>query len=195
MIPNTLGALLAGGRGRRMGGQAKGLIEIDGQPLIQRSYDLLAEVCEAVIVITDQAHVYSPHLPDGCPCVPDLRPGFGAPGGVHTALSLALDRGAASVCVLACDLPRITAEDLRGLHDQLGERAGAFFTAADHVHPLAGWWRPRLLPSLSAALGTGQGLQRLIRQTDAALCPGDPDRLLNLNTPTDLASLRSPPEA
>ena len=47
---NITAVVLAGGRGRRLGGQDKGLMELDGRPLIEHILDLVTPQVNAVII-------------------------------------------------------------------------------------------------------------------------------------------------
>ena len=44
------GVILAGGRGRRMGGQDKGLVELDGEPLVGRILSDLAPQVGQILI-------------------------------------------------------------------------------------------------------------------------------------------------
>ena len=51
------GVVLAGGRGRRMGGQDKGLVEVDGQPLISRILEVFAPQVGQIIINANRNHL------------------------------------------------------------------------------------------------------------------------------------------
>lgn len=172
-----------------MGGAHKGLLTVDGVPLISRAHDVLASQCEAVLVITFTPDVYRPVLPSMVDFVSDRRPGHGAPSGVHTALCEARDRGLDRACVLACDMPAITTKALAELQHAMldGTRApGAFYEAGGHLHPLAGWWGLEMLSAIEEALASGAGLQSVVRQTEALVLAGDTVMLANWNSPSDM---------
>ena len=96
-----LGAVLAGGQSRRFG-RDKTLVEVDGVPMAARAAHALAQVCDEVVLVSSQA---APDVWDTV--VPDLRPGLGPLAGIEAALRHGVDRGAASVFVLAADLPQV----------------------------------------------------------------------------------------
>jgi molybdopterin-guanine dinucleotide biosynthesis protein A len=91
-------AIQAGGESRRMGSD-KALLPFLGQPLIQRLLNRLAGIADEVLVTSNQPENYR-FL--GLTPIPDLLPGFGALGGLYTALSTA---GYPYVAVVACDMP------------------------------------------------------------------------------------------
>ena len=181
----------AGGESRRIG-RDKALLPFLGQPLIMRPLSRLARVAEEVLVTSNQPENYR-FL--GFTPTPDLLPGFGALGGLYTALSIA---GHPYVAVVACDMPfaspELFAYELVMLHE----------TGADAVipHSAAGtepfhavYKRDTCLPRVRAALEAGK--RRVdawfhevnIRYLEPAECqPYDPDGLafLNINTIEEL---------
>jgi molybdopterin-guanine dinucleotide biosynthesis protein A len=88
----------AGGESRRMGSD-KALLLFLGQPLILHLLNRLAGIADEVLVTSNQPENYR-FL--GLTPIPDLLPGFGALGGLYTALSLAAHP---YVAVVACDMP------------------------------------------------------------------------------------------
>jgi molybdopterin-guanine dinucleotide biosynthesis protein A len=91
-------AIQAGGESRRMGSD-KALLMFLGQPLILQPLHRLARVADEVIITSNPPEKYR-FL--GLTPYPDLLPGLGALGGLHTALSVA---GHPYVAVVACDMP------------------------------------------------------------------------------------------
>jgi molybdopterin-guanine dinucleotide biosynthesis protein A len=88
----------AGGESRRMGSD-KALLPFLGQPLILRLLNRLARIADEVLVTSNQPENY---FFLGLTPIPDLLPGFGALGGLYTALNAA---GYPYVAVVACDMP------------------------------------------------------------------------------------------
>ncbi len=91
-------AIQAGGESRRMGSD-KALLPFLGEPMILRVLNRLARIADEVLVTSNQPEKY--HFLGLTP-IPDLLPGFGALGGLYTALSAA---GHPYVAVVACDMP------------------------------------------------------------------------------------------
>src|SRR4030066_1674849 len=88
----------AGGESRRMGAD-KAILPFLGQPLILRPLNRLAGIADEVLVTSNH--------PESCRFLgltptPDLLPGYGALGGLYTALSAARYP---YVAVVACDMP------------------------------------------------------------------------------------------
>jgi FdhD protein len=107
-IEGVTGVILAGGASSRMG-KNKALLEVDGTPIIARTYRTLATLFHEVIVVTNSPHDY-----DFLPCrkVPDMYPGCGSIAGLHSAL---VHSSTAHAFVTACDLPFVDAATIRHL--------------------------------------------------------------------------------
>lgn len=180
----ALGALIAGGRARRMGGRAKGLIPIDGRPIIDRSAALLASFCDRVIVIGDPA---GPYAGRALPVVADTIDA-GAPGGVYTALRQCPAPG--WICALACDLPAIDRPTLDALWDRRGG-AATLYVADGQRQPLAGFWHTDALAGFDAAFAVGRpGFGGILARLVAIEVPAPSAApFANLNTPGDVSRL------
>jgi molybdopterin-guanine dinucleotide biosynthesis protein A len=185
-------AILAGGRGERLGGVAKGLLRLGGRTLIEAQLALGAAFDETLIVTDDPG----PYQALGARIVPDRQKGRGAPGGVHAALAAAQSDW---VLVVACDMPFLTPAVLDRL---LAERTGPFDVVAfegpgeEHcaLQPLPSLWRRAVAEEVGLRLAEGPSLRRLCeafrlyRLPDAALARVDPSRkaLLSVNRPEEL---------
>ena len=190
--PKCVGVILAGGRATRFEGRPKGLERIDGLRIIDRVADALRGVTDELLLVAN-AQAATDWLP-GVPVAPDVRPGLGAIGGIHAALS----RVAAPILVVAWDMPFVSRPLLEALR-QLGERG---FDAAvpesgspRGLEPLCAYYTPACLSAIERHLDAGDRriigffddvhLRRLA--ADAVRRFGDPDHLFfNVNTPDDL---------
>ena len=118
------GVLLAAGQGKRLGGRPKGLIAVDGEPLIERNLKLLHSVgLDELVVVT--GHFQSQLAPvltqlvadvNGIPVVEVTQPGDNHKQAdslrlAAQALSAELD----AVMVLPVDMPALTRADLVAL--------------------------------------------------------------------------------
>jgi len=138
----------AGGSSTRMG-QDKALMPFLGKPLIQRLIERLAGLGDELLITTNHPESFS-FL--GVPLIPDLLPGYGALGGLYTALSSASQP---LVAVLACDLPFANATLLAALRDRLIETGSdlAVPRSAQGLEPLhAVYRRETCLPLVKASL-------------------------------------------
>ncbi len=184
-------AIQAGGESRRMGSD-KALLLFLGQPMILRLLNRLASIADEVLVTSNQPENYR-FL--GLSPIPDLLPGFGALGGLYTALSAA---GHPYVAVVACDMPfaspELFAVELATLRET---GADAVIPRSDAgTEPFHAVYRcDTCLPHVQAALDAGK------RRVDAwfyqvnihylappEYLPYDPDQraFLNINTLEEL---------
>jgi FdhD protein len=117
-IEGITGVILAGGASSRMG-KNKALLEVDGVPMITRTYRVLAGLFHEVLIVTNSPHDYD-FLP--CQKVPDIYPGYGAIAGLHSALEHSWTPHS---FVTACDLPFLDPALIRHLCDLRTENRDA----------------------------------------------------------------------
>jgi molybdopterin-guanine dinucleotide biosynthesis protein A len=174
---SALVAVLAGGRGRRMGGP-KALAPLAGAPLIARP--LAAAVAAGLdAVVVAKAGTPLPELDVPLWHEPDEP--------THPLLGIvtALERAHGPVVAVACDQPFLPPELLA----QLAAGPAAAVRVNDAIEPFPARYEPAALPALRAALATEASL----RATLAALAPavidiGDPRLVASVNTPEELAA-------
>jgi molybdopterin-guanine dinucleotide biosynthesis protein A len=179
----VIGAILAGGLGRRMGGGGKAACTLAGRPLLAYPLEALAEVCERVAVVckrdTSLPEIEGLERWDE----PDT-PQHPLTGIVH-----ALERAGAPVLVCGADMPFVTGDALRTLLMSSGGSRGAhavIAAAAGRTQPVLGVYAPSALDSLRAAPADAP-----LTQTVAALGPAKvalpPRMLAGVNTLEELA--------
>lgn len=178
------GAVLAGGRSRRMG-QDKAFVEVDGVPMVERVAAALREVGAAEIRITggDQDRLEAL----GLIVDPDAEPHAGP----LAALIASLEQGRHDpVVVLACDLPWVSAGAIGRVLDALDQADAAVPTDGEQRQWLYGVWRRRCLPSMRAAYEAGdRAIHRAVRDLDVRVVAGvSPAVLADADRPGDLAA-------
>jgi molybdenum cofactor guanylyltransferase len=192
--PPTLGVILAGGLSRRMGGNDKALLTLEGRALLEHVAERLAPQCRSVILNAngDSSRFGKVHLP----IVPDSvadRPGPLA--GILAALEwCAVHRPDISWVVSApADTPFIPMDLVLRLHEALHETCKpiAYATSGSQAHFAVGLWPVSLRSDLRQALvqqGT-RSIRDWLRRHDhaeAAWPAGPFDPFFNINTPEDL---------
>jgi molybdopterin-guanine dinucleotide biosynthesis protein A len=191
-IDGCSGALLAGGRARRLGGIAKGLLRVQGEPLAARSARLLRSLFDEVLLSADEP---GPYAALGLPAVADHFRQRGAPGGLHAVLSAARSQW---VFVAACDMPFLSEAGIRLLAARRGEAQVVLVRWRERREPLHAFWSRACLPILEERLAGGNpSLQELASALPCAeVAEGewaavDPQGLAftNVNTPEDVARL------
>jgi molybdenum cofactor guanylyltransferase len=179
-----LGAVLAGGAGRRLGG-SKAMVELAGRPLISYPLAAFADAgIEAVVVA--KADTELPPL--AVPVVTEPADPTHPLLGIITALEHAAGR---PVVTCPCDTPFVTA----ALLTQLATATG---TAAAHdgrrLHPLIAHLEAATVESLRRALQASRSATGAIEALGAELIRTDEHTTFNINTPADVeaavASLR-----
>jgi molybdopterin-guanine dinucleotide biosynthesis protein A len=192
LYPDVTGALVAGGRATRLGGIAKGLLRVDGEPLAGRTLRLFGRLFGAALIVANDP---APYARLGAPVVADRIPGRGSPGGLHAALHAAATPW---VFAAACDMPFVSAAGVALL---AARREGALAVVprfAGRLEPLHALWSRECLPALEAALREGEpSLQELAALVGARIVEESAWRMIdpdgrafeNVNTPEDAARL------
>ena len=191
---SVTGVIQAGGRSTRMGGDPKALMELGGRPIVARVLDVVRQVTERVLLVTNTPDLYA-FL--GLPMVPDVFPEGGSLGGIYSGLRAAPGDAAFTV---ACDMPFLSAPVARLVVTRAGE--------ADVVAPRIGaqWetlhacYGKACLGPMERRLREGQlritgffDEVRVLAITEAeVVAVGDPARVfMNVNTPDELRRARA----
>lgn len=182
----TSWVILAGGQATRMGGQDKGLVQLNDKPLIQHVIERLTPQTERIMInanrnqciYTQFGEVFSDQFKD--------YPG--PMGGIHAGL---LNAPTDWVGFVPCDSPLI--------NDDLVERFCASVTDetdilvahdGDHQQPVFTLYHKRVLPKLTAFLERGDRKIILLYKechTQYVDFSDSPNCFVNLNTPEELA--------
>lgn len=198
--PSVTCAVLAGGQSRRMGVD-KAFLELGGRPLIQWTLEALAGIGQEIIIVTNDPQRYAGL---GARVEPDIIPGYGALGGIYTALARA---SCARVLVVACDMPFLSRPLLRYLIGLASQFDAVVPRLPEGVEPLHAVYTSACLDPIRRALARGE--RRIISFfPDVCLRYVDPEEIavfdpdfrsfMNLNTPADLEAIRKllePPAA
>jgi molybdopterin-guanine dinucleotide biosynthesis protein A len=178
-----IGAILAGGVGRRIGG-SKAVVELCGKPLISYPLEAVRKgLGELVIVAKPDTEL--PSLRGVAVWIEPATPRHPLVGILH-ALGLA---GGRPVLVCAGDLPFVTAGVVAELvHADPGDAPAVIAVCQGAVQPLLGCYQPSAIGPLTYAARTGDVP---LREAVAAIGPrwlelSDPELLFNVNTPDDL---------
>lgn len=184
--------ILAGGKARRMGGEDKGLIELNGRPLLDYIISGLRPQVGTILVNANRN--LARYREFGYPVVEDmLGDYFGPLVGMATGMQSAATPLLVSV---PCDSPFIPADLVETLYHALGESGAEISVAHDgnRLQPVYALLRCQLLPDLLAYLnGGGRKIDTWYGQhhmVTADFSTG-PDVFLNLNTPEDRQQLEN----
>jgi molybdopterin-guanine dinucleotide biosynthesis protein A len=136
-----------------MGGVDKGLVELDGRPMVAHVLARLAPQVDEVLINANQnGDRYGAF---GYPVVADAVGGFAGPlAGLHAGMTRATRE---LVVTVPCDSPFFPEDLVARLAHALASRGGALAVAKtfDQPHPVFCLARRDLLPHLTAFLGSG----------------------------------------
>ena len=176
--------LLSGGRGQRMGGQDKGLLEWRGQPLIAHLQRLARPLTDDLIISCNRNPERYADYADQL--VNDESPDFPGPlAGIRAGLAAARHE---HLLILPCDVPHIDAPLLADLRETARRnpllpvmvRHGEFWEPLICIIPT------RLRAAVEDAWHAGERSPRKIFLQLGGVgleCQADDPRLANLNTP------------
>ncbi len=192
---NIIGAVLAGGQGRRVGGD-KALIEVNGRPLVSYAVEALESVgVEVVLALRSGQEPIHGH--EQLAVVYDRVENTGPLAGYQALLEWMPGEWA---LVLSCDQPFVRVELLRGLIEYRDCDADVVVARTDVVlQPMPGLYRSSCLPAINRALERSVlGIQEVLAELHVHEVSGEAlDRLdrerssfININTPEDLANAR-----
>lgn len=181
--PRLLGAVLAGGEGRRFGGRKAGAL-VAGRAMVRRAVDVVASVTGDVVVVS------STPVPEvACAVVADRTPGKGPLGGLEAALHEATARGRTGVLLLGCDLPLMRPPLLRSVARALpGAPAVAPERTGGGIEPLCAAYSLEVLDVVQRRLSSDDlSLHTLFREVGGRVVTVEAKHyeLLNVNTPED----------
>ena len=195
MPESVAGVVLAGGRGSRLGGVNKALLEVAGQPNLARVVAALGPLCtELVAVVNDPVLLDWP----GLRVVLDQEPH----AGVLPALAQGLGLVAADLAlVVACDMPFLSRDLLADLIARACDADVVVPVVDGRQEPMHAVYRVRTcLPTIRAALVQGRHRMigffdqvRVVAVPESELRRLDPElrSFFNTNTPADLRRARA----
>jgi molybdopterin-guanine dinucleotide biosynthesis protein A len=186
-------AILAGGNGSRLGGIAKGAIEVgNGVSIICKLIKELTklDISDTVIVANDS----EPYRNCGVKVIPDIRAGIGPMGGIEAGLAHFAGKSDA-VMFVPCDMPNITAKEMSALKEEFVETESPVVfaeTAGFFWHPLCAIVHNDLKENISSAIDQGQRKIRNVWQQVKAITVRFPDEtaFFNINNPADMNKWR-----
>ncbi|EIJ42786.1 molybdopterin-guanine dinucleotide biosynthesis protein A, proteobacterial [Beggiatoa alba B18LD] len=186
------GVILAGGRAVRMGGQDKGLIEINGRKMIEYVIDVLRPQVSTLLINANRHQMEYAHLGE-CMVVADNYGNYEGPlagmlSGLHNAQT-------EYVLFVPCDSPLITPNLAERLYTGL-QTAQADISVATSpdgkLQPVFALIKRQLLTALRQFLADGERKIDRWYQSQAMTVvdfADSPDTFLNINTPAEQAAI------
>jgi molybdopterin-guanine dinucleotide biosynthesis protein A len=188
----TSAIVLAGGRSSRLG-QDKAFLRINGQFLIERILEKLAQLSDEVIVVTNEMAKYEQFE---AIVVGDVFPGTGALGGIYSGLRAATRNHS---LVVACDMPFLNLSLLRYMQASASQGDVVIPRVGKLTEALHAFYSRNCLPLIEEQLKAGNlRVVSFLSQVRVRYIEGDeidvfdPDHLsiFNINSQADLDQAR-----
>lgn len=183
--------ILAGGRGRRMGGKDKGLVEVNNLPLIEHVLSAVSpQVGKLVINANRNIEEYRRY---GYPVISDTLADYQGPlAGFASIMAVAESN---YIVTIPCDSPLLPADLVQRLIQALDREDAELAVAHDgqRLQPVFALIQVKLLPSLLKFLHRGDRkidlwyAQHKMAKADFSDIP---ETFLNINTPADQQQLQ-----
>jgi molybdopterin-guanine dinucleotide biosynthesis protein A len=183
------GVIQAGGRSTRMGGKPKALLEIGGRRIVERVADVLGQVTDDLLIVTNTPELFEWM---GLSMVPDAFPDGGSLGGIYSGLKAASGE---AIFTVACDMPFLSAAVARlvtsraGLADVVAPRVGPHFETLHACYGRAclGPMERKLVAGELKITGFWDEVRVLVIAEEEVARLADPAVVFsNVNTPDDL---------
>ena len=140
--------ILAGGQSRRMG-RDKGLVLLNGKPMVQHVLDKAKSITKQVMIITNQPGYE--HF--GVPTYSDLIEDKGPLGGIYTGLHYTRTE---YNLVLSCDIPLVSVSFLNRLASYRGENQAWVPVHENQPQPLCAIYKKEIRPQIKLSIEAGQ---------------------------------------
>jgi molybdopterin-guanine dinucleotide biosynthesis protein A len=186
-------AILAGGNATRFGGRDKRALVVEGRTILERQFAEISQVTEDIVIVGPPTVQPLPSsLPATVRTLPDIVPGRGPLGGLHTALEATQ---ADVVLLIACDMPYLSAPFLAYLAGECLEADAVVPQTERGYHPLCAAYARACRPAVAGRLADGRlAMKELLKDLRLRVVMaqnidrfGNRARLLaNINTQADL---------
>ena len=186
----VIGAIIAGGRSRRMEGHEKAFLTLAGKPILAHVIARIGPQVDQLVINANGNP--SRFLEFSLEVVPDALTSLTTPlAGLHAALQFTKSVGADVLVTVPSDTPFLPFDLVARLLEKTGTNGAAIAASGDQEHYIIGAWGAELLDRLESAIAT----DNLFRVKDWAHSvaaqkvewPVEPhDPFFNVNAPEDL---------
>ncbi len=189
---NNIGcAILAGGKNSRMGGRNKALIEIAGMPIIQRTINLMKDLFEEILLVTNSPGDFAEYGREAT-IITDVVKGVGPLGGIHSALSYTTKE---AVFFIACDMPMV--------HNALIKQQINFFNSSkcdvlvprvgSYIEPLHAIYSSSIKENITSFVkeSSNYAVKSFLKTVNKKYVDVENNEMFaNINTPVDLEKIK-----
>ena len=186
---HATGIILAGGKSSRMG-EDKGLVLLNGKPMVQYIIEALKEVVSDIIIISNNES----YTKFGIPVYADIIKDKGPVGGIYTGLYNSTTE--LNFCI-SCDVPMISSDFILWLLKRSGKSYITIPMYKDKVHQMIGVYSKQVLSNFKES--TEKGHLKLSQVNSDMACEiidiekeyANFDELIfsNINTKNELRSI------
>ncbi len=144
---HATGIILAGGKSSRMG-EDKGLVLLNGKPMIQYVVEALKEVVSDISIISNNESYHK----FGIPVYSDIIKDKGPVGGIYTGLYHS--KTELNFCI-SCDVPMISSDFIFWLLNRSGNAFVTLPMYKDKVHQMIGVYSKQVLSNFQESVEKG----------------------------------------
>jgi molybdenum cofactor guanylyltransferase len=145
--------LMAGGQGRRIGGN-KASRHLGGISLLEHTVRLARSYSNDIAVAAN--HGFGLTLPSDIRLIIDENDEIGPISGLSSSLNYGLSKKSDYVLVMSCDTPFLPLDLMTRLHAAIGANSAAVAEYRGDLHPACSLWQVQTLKFLSAYLEQGR---------------------------------------
>lgn len=164
-------------------GQDKGLMMVNGKPLVQYVIDVVKQQTKNIVIVTNN----SDYKKIGYPILEDKVKNIGPIGGIYTAL---LATKTDLNLILTCDSPFITSSMLNILIEKAIDYDVSYLSCNDRVFPLTAVYNKNVNEMIKEMIDQGKykvrDLFTNISCNNIVLSYNKADKLININSRKDL---------
>ncbi|MDA8222525.1 MAG: molybdenum cofactor guanylyltransferase [Desulfitobacterium hafniense] len=189
---NATGILLAGGKSSRMK-KDKAFLEMDGQPLVERSLEVLQTIFSEVIISSNKPELFTRYE---VPIIKDELLDRGPIEGLYQGLKTAAYD---NVFFVACDMPFLKTDLIRFLAKWIPEYDIVVPKTHSGLHPLHAFYHRCCLPTIKNSLEAGRlkiidlflvCSVKYVEETELESFSDLANVFYNVNTPEDWTAIR-----
>lgn len=196
-MTDIYGLILAGGQGKRVGYQDKGLIQIAGKYLVQHVINALSQQVDQIVISANQN--IEQYQAFGYKVLTDEMEGFAGPlAGLHRAMEelSTSSEHPALIALAPCDAPLLPRDLVARLMAEYSENKplAAIPHDGNYLQPLFGIYSTELLPSLEEYLKKGDRKVTIwVESINSSIVDfsDEADSFLNINSEEDLSKAQS----